>query len=320
MLVGSSIFELGDVLDIRTLRVHSPSVFILACGGKFDVTKPASMSLRDSFLTSAPTSPLYRYETKIPEDFVREYTESNYNDLLEFEKDLAQLCDLVLLFSESYGSVAELGSFAMLEEIAERLLVVIDDKNFGNGSFIDHGPIKALINRYGRQAICVVPLMQIGIESISQLKNLDQNELMRIVGSAAETRIESIAKQVTRSTFDSKKIGHQIRLMVGLVQYYGALTPEEIQLHLESLSVHCSESTLKKHLVCANCAGWIKRSPSGSEDFFVPAHSNEAIQFQPKQNIEFEKLDWRARVREHYRKTDPSRFHCIQSAMEDFNQ
>ena len=59
-----------------------------------------------------------------------EYFEhSDYQDLLRFERDLAELSSLTVLFSESPGSIAELGSFAVMNTIQERLLVVMHQED-----------------------------------------------------------------------------------------------------------------------------------------------------------------------------------------------
>jgi hypothetical protein len=42
------------------------------------------------------------------EDLNAFFPNGNYHDILTFEADIAQLSDLVLLFSESFGSAAEL--------------------------------------------------------------------------------------------------------------------------------------------------------------------------------------------------------------------
>ena len=69
--------------------------------------------------------PFSRYLTILAEDLNAFFPEGEYKDILKFETDIAQICDLIILFSESYGSAAELGAFSMIEEIARRLLVGI---------------------------------------------------------------------------------------------------------------------------------------------------------------------------------------------------
>lgn len=73
----------------------------------------------------------------------------DFQDLLEFEEHIAALCACVLIFVESPGSIAELGSFAVMRHLASRLLVVCEQK-FESGadpSFIFLGPVAVLRRR-----------------------------------------------------------------------------------------------------------------------------------------------------------------------------
>lgn len=134
------IADLVERIDVSTLRVSAPTPIILLCGGKVDVIAPKPTSLRAAYTQIYGRPALKSYATVTPEDFRIFAPDGPYKDWLTFEREFAQIVDLVVLFSESYGSVAELGAFSVVDEIASRLLVVIDDKNYGESSFIKLGP------------------------------------------------------------------------------------------------------------------------------------------------------------------------------------
>lgn len=69
---------------------------------------------------------------------------SAYDDLIEFEKDIAHLCKAIVLFVESPGSIAELGSFAVIPEITEKLIVFVHSDYSGATSFVSLGPLKRI--------------------------------------------------------------------------------------------------------------------------------------------------------------------------------
>ena len=94
-------------------------------------------------------SPLARYKIALAEDPGIFLPIGEYTELLKFEADIAQLAELLLLFSESAGSFVELGMFVMDDEVSPKLMVVIDDDNHDEQSFITLGPLFSLLHRYG---------------------------------------------------------------------------------------------------------------------------------------------------------------------------
>ena len=101
--------------------------------------------MRDAFLKKMTNPARDRYSLLLAEDITRKNKFSSfYDNILLFETDFAQLTELVLLFCESEGSFAELGAFAIIDEIAARLLVVIREKYWEIDSFITQGPSKPL--------------------------------------------------------------------------------------------------------------------------------------------------------------------------------
>jgi hypothetical protein len=71
-----------------------------------------------------------------------EPTPARYSNLADFELNLAQWADLIVLLPSSPGSIAELGMFAMHSKFARKLLIVFNEK-YGRQSYIWNGPIKA---------------------------------------------------------------------------------------------------------------------------------------------------------------------------------
>lgn len=60
---------------------------------------------------------------------------------LQMERELAVLADLVIIVVESPGTFTELGAFAILEGLREKLLPILDRKYRGAESFITTGPV-----------------------------------------------------------------------------------------------------------------------------------------------------------------------------------
>lgn len=85
------------------------------------------------------------------EDFTDKFLNDNM-DLFTFEEFIALLCDGILLFAESWGSVCELGAFSSRDSMAQKMIVVNDKKYEGELSFINQGPIRRL-QEFGEERV-----------------------------------------------------------------------------------------------------------------------------------------------------------------------
>lgn len=88
------------------------------------------------------TYPKLRYQNA--EDVKDWNSYSAYDDLIEFERDIAHICKTIVLFVESPGSLAELGSFAIIPEITEKLIVFVHSDYADSNSFVALGPLKRI--------------------------------------------------------------------------------------------------------------------------------------------------------------------------------
>jgi hypothetical protein len=240
------------------------------------------------------------------------FPKGNYQDILTFEAHIAQISELIVLFSESFGSAAELGAFSMVPDIAHRLLVVIDDDHYKADSFISLGPIRSLENKF-QSSVCVLNRQDIGIPDIRHVEDVKIDVLSAQMQAAIEAR-ESTSKEHT--TFDSTRPGHIIKFMVGLIQYYGSLTIDEIEAHLYCAGLPTTVDTIKNYLLCAEFADWIMQDKRGVRTYFSALHRNKALQFESlKDQEKLDKMRWQAAVMKHWKETDATRFSSIQAAM-----
>ena len=76
--------------------------------------------------------------------------------------------------------------------------------------------------------------------------------------------------QRRRINSDAQRSGHMIKLIVGLVQEYGALTTDEILSLLKLLNVpDVNEQAVYRYLLCAEAVGWPKEVSKGSRTILV---------------------------------------------------
>ncbi|MCZ7891036.1 retron St85 family effector protein [Agrobacterium salinitolerans] len=316
MIDDLKIENILELIDPKKIRVYQPTRIIFICGGKTDVTATSPTSLRDAFMRVAYSSDFEKYQPMLAEELDAFFPKGDYKDFLSLESDIAQISTLVLLFSESFGSAAELGAFAMVHEISHKILVVIDDKRYGENSFIKLGPIRAIENANGDGAICVVNHGDLGIEEISDLSNLDTKFFSKLLKDAIAFRQKKIPEH---SSFNPSYSGHMIKLIVGLIQWYGALTVDEIETALYCLDASCTVARINDYLLCAEFAKWIVAHKRGVQTFFVAMPTdNVAVQFSPKAEKKMlGRVRWQAEVRAYWKEHDILRFRAISDVMKD---
>lgn len=316
MIAGGDIRDLVDRFDANTLHVRAPSPIILLCGGPIDVQSATPTSLRAAYTFVYGHSSLREYANVTPEEFNIFAPYGNYTDWLSFESEFAQIVDLIILFSESFGSVAELGAFSMVDEIASRLLVVMDDKNYRDPSFIALGPVRRLEDIYGKSAICVLNRQDINIDDISKVESINLKSFSATIVSAISKRKQDIKE---RTTFIPDRPGHLIKLIVGLIQHYGALTEAEIEVLMYAMHLQVDNKKIPDYLLCAISAKWVAKDKRGIEEYYCALpHTKPAIEYKLRKDLSPDEKDrerWRARVLSYWREEDTDRFSSIQAVL-----
>ncbi|WP_207553578.1 retron St85 family effector protein [Teichococcus deserti] len=313
LLLKEAIPEIVECIDPDSLRVYAPKPVIFVCGGRYDLSCPSyPHSLRDAFFRiNLGSDKKILLAEELQDAF---FPAGHYKDILQLESDIAQISDYVILFSESYGSAAELGAFATEEEIARRILVFMDDYHYSQKSFIVLGPIRSLERRF-RTSVCVLNRAELGIFKIDHLETLKMDIFTARIKSAMDIRLtDSTSREHT--TFNSSRTGHVIKLMTGLIQHYGALTADEIEAFLYILGIKKKNEEIENLLLCAEYASWIKSEKRGVNKFFVSiANEKNSIGYKLLKEAKIDREKWKFDVRSYWKKHDPERFACISSAV-----
>ena len=303
-------------LDVKTLHVQAPTEVVFLCGGPYEKNKePALKSLRHAFYCIVEHPALKGREIIMAEDVTRRSDFSaHYDNLLSFERDIAQITDLVLLFCESPGSFAELGSFSSYSEIYSQMLVVIRQIYWEENSFIKLGPLEFLKKTCGKEAVFVIRDEEIGISN-KDVSTIAIDLFKKVIQQPLEARVKETREP---TTFHPEKAGHRIKLIVGLIQEYGALELEEIHETLAHFEVNASQSEVSCYLLCAKSVGWIEDKAAGFGNYWIACADRHAINFPIIEEATVkDRARRRALIREHWRDNDSSRFGVIAPLEED---
>lgn len=257
-LFENIIKEFINVVNPLATRIEALPSIILVFGGKKSVKIDEKyISCRNVFLDWAfSTNHELSKFLKTPEDYPEWNNFEGYQNLIEFERDAGSLSSCILLFSESYGAIAELGAFSMDETLCERLLVVVDKKHHPAISFVSLGPIK-LLQAISEDSVFVV-------ESIKD-KNSFESELT----SLAEALVTKFASIPKTQTFTSTRSRDQLLLIADLVELFGAITKKELKELIEFMGVAILPTRFNQMLNQLKLFDLINQQQKGNQIYLV---------------------------------------------------
>ncbi|MBS1069865.1 retron St85 family effector protein [Gluconobacter cerinus] len=295
-----------------SIHVEYPTKNIFLCGGPYDPSHKTISSMRGAFYSCCHQEPFSNYDIVLAEDISREFQarQGTYDNLLSLESDLAQLSSITLLFSESFGSAAELGAFCWDKDISNRLLVVISDYYYAEDSFVKLGPLQHLKKLCGDTSVCVVP------EDISDRNNLGSedkkyvNSLFFYVNDAFSNRIKIIKP---KTTLNRHYQGHLILFLVGVLWYYYALEKDELHYIALEVGFNVNSDDIEKGMFCATQFNWISIKNIGFRCFYVNKSEKNPLSFNRKDRS-FSLRDWKFNMRDFWEKSDRQRFDAFKEA------
>ena len=138
-------FLLNEIVqwDIGKFNLIFKNPIIFLCGGDVEpISKPEARvytSLR-SYLIDYSSYIKAKIRTAV---FFKDYS-FYYDDLLEFECDIASISDLVVIILEGPVALIELGLFSVKPDIFEKLVVIQHNDFSSELSFANLGPLQAL--------------------------------------------------------------------------------------------------------------------------------------------------------------------------------
>lgn len=284
---------------MKTRVTRFPS-FIFLCGGPVSADGEKFESCRDVFFRYTRRKEcIFREKVVLAEQVFRYFEHSAYTDLLRFETDLAELSALTVIFSESPGSIAELGSFAVLKPLKDRLLVVIHEDDAYQESFIWRGPIwhlQELAKRNGKDDPISVynwPRGNGSEHSFSDAEDL------------AETVAAILSKSPKTRAFNKKHLGHIMLLMLDLLKVIQLATIDEIVICLNLLGIQHDRKKVEQHLSLLHSLGLSVRKPYRNNLYYLSAIHHPWLSWAFKKMAITSDIDrWKAMFLDHIKKQD----------------
>lgn len=149
--------------------------FIFLCGAEDTEEKKSLRTIFLEYFSKYIKSENFIF-IKAEEFFnIRKRFKANEN-LLDLENYITSICDCILLFIESSGSLAELGAFSNKKDVVKKMLVV-NDKHFINSkSFVNDGPVSR-VNKYSNYKPVIYLNYKYMLEDVNKIiVNLQKNK------------------------------------------------------------------------------------------------------------------------------------------------
>ena len=297
-------------IDLAKTRVRAFDGFILLCGGPREVNPTPILSVRHMIyneLTSGRHGDLAD-RLKLAEDIQDWFRGGVYKDLVTFEEHLAGLSAVIVLVVESAGAIAELGTFAIGETFAERLLVLIAEIHYEAESFIRLGPILRLENRSDRS----VMVYDWHDRSIAGRSVENFGKVQPAIGDIVEAIRSFTSPTLSERVFKAEEDSHSMLLICELCDLFGALQQTELQTYLSNLGISVDAHLVEKYLFLLQKCGLLKRKKEGHGVYYYAPEWRSRISFGFTAGPPIERDRLRIDVAEFYAKNIKSRFTVVQ--------
>lgn len=257
-----------ESIKIETIRVAKFPSYIFLCGGKRSLVPEKFLSCRDIFYSYIQKNDLsYKNDILIAEEAFQFFLSSEYDDLLQFEQDLAELSALTIIFAESPGALAEFGSFSVMEKVQDKLLVVLHSNHANKESFIWRGPALYLQNRAKENSLppsIVIynwnrEFKEDTVNGDNFQHSLDLSELVQ----------EIIASRPKTEKFREDSTCHIMLLIVSVLEVLTMASIDELVYIIEKFKINKTRKIIKRYLNLLIAIKFIKRIPYGHNEFYT---------------------------------------------------
>jgi len=243
----TSLVDFAQSLKVSSCRVRNTPNLIFLCGGPASQNPKAPrrcQSVRDYFLWYVRTNrPTIAPRLRLAEDIGRWLDHERFTDLLEVENYLADLAEIIILFVESPGSIAELGAFSALTRVQPKVLAVVN-KKFQGPSFIADGPVRRLRELEGSSVY-----EYFWNPATSHLNDKTNLEVFKELSEQLCDVLEHHeGQQLKEPIFDLESHGHNMLMVADLIDIIFAATMTDIEDCLKALGRNVDRSIIKKYL------------------------------------------------------------------------
>ncbi|MEQ4675609.1 retron St85 family effector protein [Providencia vermicola] len=254
----------------------NPSVFtveylpalVFVCGGPCVIDSknpPVYDSLRDRIFTytAAYDDELYS-SLVLAENFHDYFKDGAYENLMQFEDDIASVSTLIIICLESAGSLVELGLFCNKKSLANKLLVFApSEETESESSFIFLGPISSL-QKIDERSVSIYPW--------PTGDSIKYPHIEHVVGDIKE-RLRNIKKT---ERFNIKNQGHLAILINEIILLAFPIKIGEIEFALYSMNIDIESKVISRLLYLLNRLKLISNKHYSGVSYYYPCDGKKS--------------------------------------------
>ncbi|MGB5833966.1 MAG: retron St85 family effector protein, partial [Thiohalocapsa sp.] len=238
---------------------------------------------------------------------------ATFSDLITFERHLAHLASAVVLFVESPGSIAELGAFSLIPEIAQKLIVFVREDHYYQESYIKLGPLQYIESTLDSERVSVYPWTESQRIRDGQCTTaLNENSLRDYTDDIVDD-IRRISREANKSTkFNSEDYGHVMLIIADLVSLFTALKEKEVASFVGDLGLHVPPELLNQFLfICEKLGLLVKKKYSGVT-YFIETGTASLVKYSLVSETRLrDRITLKQSVLDFYRSSDAKRSRAI---------
>lgn len=296
-----------ETLNLSKTKIHKFPSKIFLCGGpKESLSKKGWASARHFIAEHVRNKyPDLSKDIVLAEVHVDWRSGTHYKTLLDVELDIVNLAKIIVIFLESPGAIAELGSFSMINDVREKIHIFVQHEHYDKRSFIFDGLVA--------YADMSVPQSRVyAYEWKIKKKGLaDHKEFARHADDIVNDIQSALDQPWHEIEFDGAHSGHQILFLNQVIYIFSALSLSECIGIMCRLFLLTKKEVLSR-LYALERLGLIKKEAYGKNSYYMPTgESLPCTFFSRKTGRQIDSIAYMVGLREQIHRADDKRFGVI---------
>lgn len=194
----------------------------------------------------------------------------------------------------------------MVDEIYEKILVIIQSHFLAKSTFISKGPISNFRKSFEKSVFSIVDA-SIDIAD----GNYSTVNCEKLIAKVVPPVTERLKETHDRKTLEVKKFNHLCKMYVALLKEFYCLKDDDILLLLWEIGFELDLDALNRVAFCCRALGWSSTITVGFDRVhFAAGNTNEAAKFEFDGSLS-DKLRRRRLIREFWEDRDPDRVAAV---------
>jgi hypothetical protein len=249
-------------VNSKQSKILSTPNFVFLCGGP-TAKEGIELSARDHFHRYLRKSePDISKRVRLAETINNWFDHDTFSDLLELEEYLADLCDLIFIFVESPGSIAELGAFTSSQALRPKTLAVLNAAYAIERTFIADGPIRRIRN----EDTNLVRYYDWNAEDLANPATEAFYDMDRDLTGLLKKREGEIVKE---KTITLSSPGHIMLMIADLVDMIGITMSTELIECLSLLDLPVDRKQMDKYISILDHSRLIKVKRNSNQTYLI---------------------------------------------------